>query len=1306
MDIISYILSRKYTDMSIVGLGSIRGANCTIKDIVHQDGINTVTFEWTGTDGTKKTRDMVVEDGTPIYVWESGNTYHYGDLAIYESQFYRCIVENSDVTFDDTKWNEIGSPDGNYDIVQSRALLPARFTAADRKLYFVIDECIFYLWDGTQWVALNHMVQETSFPTAAPKYLGKVYQYIGVTDVNFVHGLVYECVSDGQTPATYSWQELATTRVETATQNTLGIVKGGKGVTINNEGGIDVDVNEFLGTQAQWDNLTTAQQNAYDIVNIIDDNQNIDLSVYLRKVQTMPLASECPSETVIYVGATTADYTKGYVYRSTPTTQSGTTVYNWVRQDVQPYIQADYAQNDTTAHDYIKNKPNLGTASEKDYTSNVRPNNFDLVESHAVYSAINSALSSIYVPRGDLSCAELTADLLIPANVGNVYTMSDSGTTSALFINGAGHPIAVNDNVGIIRAGADSIMFNLMGNAFDLHDYQTKELETPLTIDGTEETTVEGALGELNDSKVSYKYNGEMGAKNLIPYPYLATSCTIGGMTITDNGDGTLTVDGTATTDLYFNLSNQDFGDVALTDPRSQYVLTDGFAHTSQFYVGYNAKNKITSLNILTGVIADNVTVYPMIRLASDTDSTWQPYAKTNYELTQDVNNLPIRSGTGNKSAIIGDSNNTVTSAYGFAGGSGSTSTGNSAVAIGIGARATGSASFAEGQSTNANAFASHAEGYHTSANGSYSHSQGMQTSASGMSQTVIGKYNVLQGQAGYISPTDYALIIGNGEANNRSNALAVQWDGTVVMQDGSTMKSAKTVYYVSTSGNDNNNGTQSSPLATVDKALELGADVIYLEGGRYFQQIDLSKTNKSKVKISNISANTRVIFTDADRKLATSATQTSGYTRIYQFPCNITFDDNNKWIFQEDVADINTLIDDNDRLPSQRGYKYRCYSTKIVKCQSTTLSDALNEIENAEENEYKWYLDNGILYCSCRNEIGSDTPISYSLGKTLFLHPNKNTSVELIGISCQFIGINITDMINPQVIDCQVFNYYGSGGIEYSRSIDANIVRCEIAHIFSGSVGDGINAHGQTGGGPVAHNVTATITDCWSHDNNDDGFSDHECCESVIIGGLYEHNGKAGITPSYGSHCTCRNVISRNNYNGFYYFGEASQAEQGQYGQLLCIDCVSESNIYGDRQAHAGYLSAGNGNRVTLVNCKSLNNRYGYYASSGTSMRMIDCTSYDTQFKVGSGTFSITSVIDDINTTLNTKLDKVSSLPTPSSTYLDKVYLLTSTQTGYQKGGIYQCVSDGASTPTYSWQLISSADMVEFTAQELLAMW
>ena len=113
MDIISYILSRQFTKQSLIGMGALKGSPCKIKDIIHQDGINTVVFEWEGTDGSKRESQMVVYDGTPIYVWESGNTYHYGDLAIYESQFYRCIVENSDVTFDDTKWNEIGSPDGN-----------------------------------------------------------------------------------------------------------------------------------------------------------------------------------------------------------------------------------------------------------------------------------------------------------------------------------------------------------------------------------------------------------------------------------------------------------------------------------------------------------------------------------------------------------------------------------------------------------------------------------------------------------------------------------------------------------------------------------------------------------------------------------------------------------------------------------------------------------------------------------------------------------------------------------------------------------------------------------------------------------------------------------------------------------------------------------------------------------------------------------------------------------------------------------------------------------------------------------------
>ena len=84
-----------------------------------------------------------------------------------------------------------------------------------------------------------------------------------------------------------------------------------------------------------------------------------------------------------------------------------------------------------------------------------------------------------------------------------------------------------------------------------------------------------------------------------------------------------------------------------------------------------------------------------------------------------------------------------------------------------------------------------HAEGT-TIASGNFSHAQNFNTQALGKDQTTIGSFNITQGSKASKVDTDYALIIGNGTgANNRSNALAVQWDGNVVFQDGSKQNSA-----------------------------------------------------------------------------------------------------------------------------------------------------------------------------------------------------------------------------------------------------------------------------------------------------------------------------------------------------------------------------------------------------------------------------------------------------------------------------------------------------------------------------------
>lgn len=142
---------------------------------------------------------------------------------------------------------------------------------------------------------------------------------------------------------------------------------------------------------------------------------------------------------------------------------------------------------------------------------------------------------------------------------------------------------------------------------------------------------------KLNDI---WKAQGELGAKNFIPYPYLMTTKTSGGVTMTDNGDGTITFNGTAQNALWFNLCKIDFGDVVVGTQDSEYAMSDGVDHSLGIEIGYNERNKITSINISQGAILDDITVYPMIRYKSDTDDTWQPYVPTNYQLNQKIDTV------------------------------------------------------------------------------------------------------------------------------------------------------------------------------------------------------------------------------------------------------------------------------------------------------------------------------------------------------------------------------------------------------------------------------------------------------------------------------------------------------------------------------------------------------------------------------------------------------------------------------------------------------------------------------------------
>ena len=92
----------------------------------------------------------------------------------------------------------------------------------------------------------------------------------------------------------------------------------------------------------------------------------------------------------------------------------------------------------------------------------------------AVRTAIDSAVSSAYHAAGTKTVAQLTSSLLVSANEGDVYNITDSGVTTSDFIEGAGLPIRVGDNVVVCNVGGGVYKFDLLSGFVDLTNYLTK----------------------------------------------------------------------------------------------------------------------------------------------------------------------------------------------------------------------------------------------------------------------------------------------------------------------------------------------------------------------------------------------------------------------------------------------------------------------------------------------------------------------------------------------------------------------------------------------------------------------------------------------------------------------------------------------------------------------------------------------------------------------------------------------------------------------------------------------------------------
>ena len=128
--------------------------------------------------------------------------------------------------------------------------------------------------------------------------------------------------------------------------------------------------------------------------------------------------------------------------------------------------------------------------------------------------------------------------------------------------------------------------------------------------------------------------------KNLIPYPYMDTSKNTSGIEWTDNGDGTVTANGTATANTTFRLYNGKIpGGTILTGGLGANVRIQIVNRTNDTYTvlardaGEGSLVDISKYDsayieivIIEGETVSNAVFKPMLRRVEILDATWEPY--------------------------------------------------------------------------------------------------------------------------------------------------------------------------------------------------------------------------------------------------------------------------------------------------------------------------------------------------------------------------------------------------------------------------------------------------------------------------------------------------------------------------------------------------------------------------------------------------------------------------------------------------------------------------------------------------------
>lgn len=252
---------KKYVNDSLIGVGALKGAPCEVDSITKTDGTTTITLKWTDTTGTDHFDSFDVEDGVGVsgaLIDENGDLYivltdgtrincgkvnsqfttlpspsstNVGTILQYvgtttpqytKGYFYECVLDGSTYKWrqKDVQPNNGGGSngvvDGYYDSINDKFYEDSSYTieitGQYNCIYVSIDTNKLYRFNGSGFVVVSggggNSIQVINLPPASASESGNIYQYIGVTNTDYINGCFYQCRIDSST-GIYEWKPIS-----------------------------------------------------------------------------------------------------------------------------------------------------------------------------------------------------------------------------------------------------------------------------------------------------------------------------------------------------------------------------------------------------------------------------------------------------------------------------------------------------------------------------------------------------------------------------------------------------------------------------------------------------------------------------------------------------------------------------------------------------------------------------------------------------------------------------------------------------------------------------------------------------------------------------------------------------------------------------------------------------------------------------------------------------------------------------------------------------------------------------------------